>query len=132
MRTVKRDRLPKCDICHKANNVIYDAPYQSGRWAYQCPMCYINTVPVIRMLKFKPQPKKVFTSEQLKKHVLKSLDIENVEDFLLASGLDLIVPGVCKACAYICESCKPDATRNWCPNCKENRVISILVLWGYM
>ena len=43
-----------------------------------------------------------------------------------------VVPGACRACTHVVDSCEPDARDNWCPRCNSSEVASVLVLMGVM
>jgi len=36
--------------------------------------------------------------------------------------------GACRNCGHVSEPHEPDADENWCENCEENKVASVLVL----
>ena len=46
MKTIRTKSVPKCDICGKEVNVVHDAPYRGGQWAYQCEDCLIAPVSI--------------------------------------------------------------------------------------
>jgi len=41
MKTVKMEKLPKCDFCDE-NTAMYDAPTPQGRWGYACSACAVK------------------------------------------------------------------------------------------
>ena len=53
-----------------------------------------------------------------------------VEQMLDKYATDSVVPGICVKCHMVHDSCEPDAEENWCDECDEGTVKSILVLAG--
>ena len=54
----------------------------------------------------------------------------SVMDMLERYAIESVVPGVCTKCDAVIDSCEPDAEDNWCDECDEGTVKSILVLAG--
>lgn len=53
-----------------------------------------------------------------------------IEELLEEATFDSVAPGICTSCRAVTDSCEPDASRNYCDCCGENRVKSALVLAG--
>ena len=53
-----------------------------------------------------------------------------VEEMLSKYATDSVVPGICMKCDMVIDSCEPDAEENWCEECDEGTVKSILVIAG--
>ncbi len=58
------------------------------------------------------------------------LGFESRMDMLEEFALEGVVPGVCRNCHTVSGSNEPDATENWCSECEQNKVVSILILAG--
>lgn len=54
---------------------------------------------------------------------------DTLDEMLQEAAFDSISPGICLACDYTTEI-EPDQDRGWCENCRENTVVSALVLAG--
>lgn len=68
--------------------------------------------------------------DYLLRQVVESEGLTSVYDLLEQYVTDSIVPGICINCESIESNCEPDAIDNYCNECKENKVKSILVLAG--
>lgn len=58
------------------------------------------------------------------------IDSESQDEQMESWVCDSVVPGCCKYCGAIEDSCEPDATENHCGNCGENGVKSVLIIAG--
>jgi hypothetical protein len=58
------------------------------------------------------------------------LGFETKDAMLEDYALEGVVPGICRSCHTVEDCCEPDATANYCNECGENRVVSVLVLAG--
>lgn len=56
---------------------------------------------------------------------------DDVMDMLERAMFDGVAPGICKnkSCRYTCEV-EPDSNSGWCEDCRQNTVVSCLVLAG--
>ena len=54
---------------------------------------------------------------------------ETVEDLLMASSDDSVCPAICMECGCTAEM-EPDQSRGYCDECRQNKVVSALVLAG--
>ena len=71
------------------------------------------------------------TDKQL---ILKIYESEGVDPgndigFLTDQVMDSVTAGICRTC-YGTQETEPDATANWCEECKTNTVVGLLVLAG--
>lgn len=54
----------------------------------------------------------------------------SIMEMLEKYATDSVVPGICTKCLGVVDRCEPDATENWCDECDEGTVKSILILAG--
>ena len=53
-----------------------------------------------------------------------------IEELLERTAIDSVAPGICTVCLAVIEPCEPDAEENYCEECEDNSVKSVLVLAG--
>lgn len=42
IKTIYKETLPKCNICNKEANVIFDMPFYGSSWAHVCEKCRLQ------------------------------------------------------------------------------------------
>ena len=85
---------------------------------------------VTELLQEKVKPSPETSGKSLLEILLEVEGCSDIGDFLDRNGYDSVLPGICRNCKETTTECEPDATKNFCYNCKQNSVVSILVLCG--
>jgi hypothetical protein len=70
-----------------------------------------------------------YTDKQLIEKIVNYTDMEELE-LLEAATFDSVAWGACRSCGAVSEPHEPDADENWCEECGENAVASVLILAG--
>lgn len=72
---------------------------------------------------------KIYTDKQLLEKIVEETGVEE-QHLLEGATFDNVAWGVCRYCGAVSEPHEPDAESNWCEECGENAVASVLVLAG--
>jgi len=70
------------------------------------------------------------SNKELLSLIMESEGFESQLDMLETFNTESVVPGICTECEAIESNCEPDATHNYCSECKSKKVQSVLILAG--
>lgn len=116
MKTIYKEKLPKCDFCNQTTKEMFDAPTKLGAWAHMCSICYPQhkagnaDVMGYKMLTKKPVSKEIKNLVQDKRLIAKLRG--SLDEAVMDSVVELECP-ICKCfqsmeidCGdYICGGC---------------------------